>query len=165
VLTEAVELLRRFLPDGQWAACLCSLAEQEPRADDDAAAARRQQESMCMAAEVGFPLAIGAALVVAARLAERFGVNVSAIRLHAAADVVYEDAGFALMAADQALSDAMRSRVHARFGAERVGALTRDGRALDPHHAMELATRYSRRRSLTSASSRSIASGHHATLA
>jgi predicted ATPase len=139
VLTEAVEVLRRFVPDGNLAACLCSLAEQELRAGDAAAAARHQQESMYLAAEVGFPLPIGAAFVLAARLAEGFGQNDAAIQLHGAADVVYEDAGFELMAADQALSEAMRSRVQAQLGPERVTVLTQEGRGLDRQDAMALA--------------------------
>jgi predicted ATPase/class 3 adenylate cyclase len=137
VLNEAVETLRRFpLGDGALAAALCSLAEYEARIGDDAAAARHQQESMYLAADLGFLVPIGHAFVLAARLAERIGLNESAIRLHGAADVLYEDAGFELLAGDQALSDAMRSRVRAQLGAERVDALTREGRALDRQRAI-----------------------------
>jgi tetratricopeptide (TPR) repeat protein len=139
VLTQAVDLLRRFPPDGILGAALASLAEQELRAGDDAAAARHQQESMYLAAELAAPVLLGSAFVLAARLAERFGLADTAIRLHGAADVLYEDAGFELLAGDQALSDAMRSRVLVQLGPERVGVLTRQGRALDHQHAIALA--------------------------
>jgi hypothetical protein len=140
VLREAVELLRRLsLDDGTLAGAVCSLAEHELRAGDDAAAAWHQQESMRLAAEVGLPVLIGHALVLAARLAERFDLPETAIRLHGAADVLYEDAGFELIVGDQALSDAMRRRVETQLGPERVGALTREGRALDRQTAIELA--------------------------
>ena len=52
------------------AAALTSLAEHELRAGDEAAAARHQQESMYLAAELGAPILLGSAFVLAARLAE-----------------------------------------------------------------------------------------------
>jgi hypothetical protein len=139
VLGQAVELLRRSPPDGVLAAALSSLAEHDLRADDDVAAARDQQESMYLAAELALPGLLGSAFVIAARLAERLGVEDAAIRLHGAAEVLYEEVGFVLLPSDQALSDAMRARVRQRLGAERVDALTREGRALDRDAAMALA--------------------------
>jgi predicted ATPase len=139
VLTEAVDLLRRSVPDGVLAAALGSLAEHELRTGADALAARHQQESMYLAAELSAPVILGSAFVLAARMAESFGLGETAIRLHGAADVLYEDAGFALVTSDQALSDAMRSRVLAQLGPERVGALTEEGRALDRQDAIALA--------------------------
>ena len=68
-----------------------------------------------------------------------FDLADTAIRLHGAADVQYENAGFELLAGDQALSDAMRSRVLAQLGPERVGALDREGRALDERQAIAMA--------------------------
>jgi len=53
--------------------------------------------------------------------------------------VLYGEAGFELVASDQALSDAMRSRVLAKLGPQRVGTLTREGHALDHPHAIALA--------------------------
>ena len=123
-----------------WRPPLASLAEHELRAGDAAAAARHQRESMYLAAELAAPILLGSAFVLAARLAEQLDLADTAIRLHGAADVLYEDAGFELVASDQALSDAMRSRVLAQLGPERVGALTREGRALD-HRARHRAGR------------------------
>jgi hypothetical protein len=88
---------------------------------------------------LAFPGLLGRAFVIAARLAERLGVEDAAIRLHGAAEVLYEEVGFVLLPSDQALSDAMRARVRQRLGAERVDALTREGRALDRDAAMALA--------------------------
>ena len=86
---------------------------------------------MYLTAELGAPVLLGSAFVLAARLAEGLGLAATAIRLHGAADMLYEDAGFELLPGDQALSDAMRSRVVAQLGPERVDALTRE-EALDP---------------------------------
>ncbi len=139
VLTEAVDLLRQGVPDGVLAAALGSLAEHELRAGAEAVAARHQQEAMYLAAELSAPIILGSAFVLAARLAEPFGLVETAIRLHGAGDVLYEDAGFELVTGDQALSDALRTRVLAQLGPERVGALTQEGRALDRQDAIALA--------------------------
>jgi hypothetical protein len=94
---------------------------------------------MYLAAELAAPVLVGSAFVLAARLAEGFGLGATALRLHGAADVLYEDAGFELLPGDQALSDAMRSRARAQLGPERVGELTQEGRALDHQDAIALA--------------------------
>jgi predicted ATPase len=139
VLEEAVELLRRSPPDALLSITLCSLAEQELRAGTDTAAARHQRESMYLAVEGGNLINVAHAYVLAARLAERLGHDEAATRLHGAADVLYEDAGFQLMAGDQRFSDAMRDRIRLHLGPERADTLTREGRALDGQAAMALA--------------------------
>jgi predicted ATPase/class 3 adenylate cyclase len=139
VLTKAVDLMRRLPPDGMLGAALTSLAEHELRAGDEAAAARHQQESMYLAAELGATILLGSAFVLAARLAEGSGLGATALLLHGAGDVLYEDAGFELLPGDQALSDEMRNRVREQLGAERVGELTQEGRALDRQRAIALA--------------------------
>jgi predicted ATPase len=138
-LTEAVGLLRTLDDEAALTGVLSSLAEHELRRGDVSSAARHQREALHLAAELAAPTPIACAFILAARLAEPAGFPETALRLHAAADVLLEDVGFALFPPDQALSDEMRERTRRQLGQERYDTLTRSGRELSLHAAVELA--------------------------
>ena len=63
----------------------------------------------------------------------------SAVRLHAAADLIPEEVGFELWPSDRALSDEMRTQALTHLGADRYTALDQEGRNLDAQRAIQLA--------------------------
>ena len=92
-------------------------------------AARHQKEAMRLSTELEVPIVTGFALVLAARIAQPAGLDAAAVRLHAAADILFEELAFRLLPDDQALSDtvlaAARTNLGDAFDAEVVA-----GRAL-----------------------------------
>jgi predicted ATPase/class 3 adenylate cyclase len=138
-LTEVVQLTGALGDDGLLCVALSSLAEYDLRRGDTAAAARHQGASLQLAAELALPIVIACALIVAARLAEQSGGDETAVRLHAAADAMLEDAGFELLPSDRALSDGMHSRARERLGEGRFDTLAREGHELSLHRRIELA--------------------------
>jgi hypothetical protein len=138
-LSDAVALSRALGGDAGLCGVLSSLAEQELRRGDAASAARHQREGLHLAAELGIPMPIACALVIAARLAEPAGWDETALRLHGKADAILEEIGFSLFPSDQALSDAMRARIRLRLDQERYDAATSSGRDLALDGAIELA--------------------------
>jgi predicted ATPase/class 3 adenylate cyclase len=138
-LAESIALARSIGDDGQVCGGLCSLAEHELRRGDAASAARHQLEALRLAADMGAPVAVASSFILAARLGEAAGFGEAALRMHGAADVLLEQAGFTLYPSDQALSDEMRQRVRRQLDDARCDALTAEGRQLGLHPAIELA--------------------------
>jgi hypothetical protein len=139
VLSECLALSRTVGDDGGVGAALASLAEHELRRGDTSSAARHQLEALHLAAEMAIPVLIANSFILGARLAEPVGLGETALRLHAAADVMLAEAGFGLVPSDQALSGAMRERVRLQLGDERYDESTSSGRQLELHAAIELA--------------------------
>jgi len=138
-LAECVGISRQLGDHGGLCASLGSLAEHELRRGDVANAAAHQLECLRLAAELATPVAIANSFILAARIAEPMGSGDAALALHALADVMLDEAGFALMPSDQALSDEMHERLRGELGEEQCAAVIAAGRQLDLHAAMELA--------------------------
>ncbi len=141
ILGEVVTFLRASGDDGSLCAALSSLAEHDLRSGDVVAAAHHQRESLHLAADLGWPTATAFGLILAARMAAQLGTDDDAVRLHAAADPLLEEAGFSLLPTDQALSDAMRDEVRGRIGDERYDHLDQEGRRSSLHDSIETAER------------------------
>lgn len=108
---------------------LSSLAEIELRDGDTAVAARHQQEAMHLSAELDVRRFTGLALVLAARMAQPAGFDAVAVRLHAAADALFEEVDFKLLPGDRALSDAVLVAARTNLG-DAFDAEVSAGRAL-----------------------------------
>ncbi len=93
-----------------------NLAETELRDGETANAARHQRDAMRLSAELDVPLVTGFALVLAARMAQPAGLDAAAVRLHAAADAIFEELDFRLLPDDQTLSDAVLAAARANLG-------------------------------------------------
>ena len=93
-----------------------NLAEEELRTGDAADAARHQQEAMRLSAELDVPLVTGFSLVLAARMAQPAGLDAAAVRLHAAADAIFEELEFQLLPDDLELSVAMLAAARTNLG-------------------------------------------------
>jgi len=96
-LAECVGISRQLGDHGGLCAALASLAEHELRRGDVADAAAHQLECLRLAAELATPVAIANSFILAARIAEPMGSGEAALTLHALADVMLAEAGFALM--------------------------------------------------------------------
>jgi predicted ATPase/class 3 adenylate cyclase len=107
-----------------------NLAEDELRAGETAEAARHQLEAMRLSAELDVPLVTGFALVLAARIAQPAGLDAAAVRLHAAADALFEEQDFRLLPDDRALSDAVLAAARANLG-DAFDLEVAAGRAMD----------------------------------
>ncbi len=84
---------------------------------------------MRLSAELDVPLVTGFALVLAARMAQPAGSDAVAVRLHAAADALFEEMDFRLLPDDRALSDAVLAAARANLG-DAFDAEVSAGRAL-----------------------------------
>ena len=71
---------------------------------------------MRLSAELDVPLVTGFALVLAARMAQPAGLDAAAVRLHAAADAIFDAQDFHLLPDDQALSDVVLAAARANLG-------------------------------------------------
>ena len=115
---------------------LNNLAEEELRDGDVPAAAEHQGEALRLSAELDIPLITGFSLVLAARMAQPAGRDATAVRLHAAADALFEGQDFDLLPDDRALSDAMLESARATLGDGGFAAEVATGRALDLPHLL-----------------------------
>jgi tetratricopeptide (TPR) repeat protein len=138
-LSEAAALSRELDDDAGLCGVLSSLAEHELRRGDTASAARHQLEALHLAAELAIPMPIACAFIIAARLAEGAGFAETALRLHAKADAMLEEADFVLFPTDQALSDGMWARIRLQLDEEHYEVATSSGKDLALHRAIELA--------------------------
>jgi predicted ATPase len=130
-LSEVVEITERSEDHTGRMAALNNLAEDELRCGEVAAAAGHQRDSLRLSVELGLPLFTAFGLILAGRIAQPFGLDAVAVRLHAAADAVLDDQGFALLSDDRALSDAMLAATRATLGDDGFAAELAAGRVLD----------------------------------
>jgi tetratricopeptide (TPR) repeat protein len=97
---------------------LTNLAEVHLRRGNTQLAAVHQREAMHLSAQLGFPLITAFGLILAARIAQPQGLDALAVRIHAAADVLLHECGFALIPDDQAMSDATLDAARLNLGAQ-----------------------------------------------
>jgi predicted ATPase/class 3 adenylate cyclase len=132
LLAERVDdhLLRMFV--------VSNLAELSLQAGDAVAAAAEQREAMVLSAELGSSLVTAFGLIVAARIAQQAGLDDTAVRLHAAADVLLDDCGYSLLPADRASSDEALAAARRALG-DGYDAAQEAGRALALVEAVAIA--------------------------
>jgi predicted ATPase/class 3 adenylate cyclase len=82
-----------------------NLAEMSLQDGDVVAAAALQREAMTLSAELGSSLVTAFGLIVAARIAQPAGLDDTAVRLHAAADLLLAECAVLLLPDDRAASD------------------------------------------------------------
>jgi tetratricopeptide (TPR) repeat protein len=115
-LREAADIAEQLDDHFLHMTVLNNLAEQELRDGDTPSAARHQREAMRLAAELGIQLVTAFGLVLAARIAQSESLDVAAVRIHAAADLLLEECGFEMIPDDQVLSDAALDAARKNLG-------------------------------------------------
>jgi len=113
---EAASIAQRTGDAVTWLYATNDMAEMELRDGDTAAAARHQREAMHLSLELDIPPVTGFAFVLAARIAQAAGLDALAVRLHAAADALFDEHHLQLLPDDQALSDAVLGAAEANLG-------------------------------------------------
>jgi predicted ATPase/class 3 adenylate cyclase len=137
-LEEAADIADRLDDHTLRMFVLNNLAEQKLRAGDVRGAAAHQSEAMRLSAALGMPTITAFGLVLAARIAQPRQLDATAVRLHAAADVLLAEAGYELLPEDRHLSDAMLSAARRNLG-DRYEAEYEAGGALSLIDAVTLA--------------------------
>jgi non-specific serine/threonine protein kinase len=132
--------LNRELNDDYFvAAAAGNLAEVEMGRGDYTAAARYQQASMELGLELGAPVPVGFAIVVASRLAAMRRDWATAATLHGNFQVVLETTGIVLYDADQRVVDETVKNVRDHLGDDEFDAACREGADLGLPEAAALA--------------------------
>lgn len=108
-LIPAENLVASATTHGNLAEALMQMGEHER-------AAEHQLSALRLGEQLGMPLLVGFALIVAARLQAAAAAWLEAVRLHGAADRIIEEAGYMLDPRDVALSEQMLGDARSRVG-------------------------------------------------
>jgi predicted ATPase/class 3 adenylate cyclase/tetratricopeptide (TPR) repeat protein len=138
-LARELELNRRVGYDVFVASAHGNLAECALRLGDFPGAAKHQRQCLQLAIAQGSSAMIAFSLIVAARLAGTGGDEVTGVRLHARAERLLDEIGFALYEDDRQESDAMLATARQSIGDERFERAQEEGQKLDIPDAVSLA--------------------------